>query len=619
MKVTTINLKGVVLSENDFPGKKVSVIVGENGKGKSSVAATPYWVLSGKTLTTRKGTTACEGSFELGGDVIRRHKTGGTTTLYFNGSKVTEKALEMALEQRRIPKQTLEAFFNPRTTLTAEDLLKATRVSLAKDNVLKLMALDVPEEVELGQYLDSLTDGDISLKDLKKAEKFFTDKRRELKKEVKTLEARISEQTEDEMALDSEDKRLQGILETLYERKGKSDAAKSLALFISQAQKECDSLKKQKTELNKVVALESASKTRIEGFKRKAAELDAEIKAIETEVNECETQISAKRGPHKAEMSKLVQTQAEISTLASTVDRLENVKECPLYSGMLCSADKSEAISALKQKLITLNQSAEQSQNTVSSLEKEIDAYSNKAKALQTTRQAKFCEKQNTEFSIKDEERLLVDIENAKKRLSEIQSSIEEKEKALLGKSSATIDDTVDEEIAKAKKEISDISIKKKLLCEQKMLEKEKANKSLDVGVADNIVKALKEVPETIFNKITAPLNKTANAIIKTLKPNWVLEFNVDGDVTINIGGEKFTREDLSGGEEVILNYCLKVIVAKLLALQFVFIDDCDRLDANSLQSLISTAQTAAKEGIGTVIVTSANIAPNPDVAVFKL
>lgn len=606
MKITSINLRGTVLQEHDFP-KGVTILNGKNGQGKSTIASTPYFVLSGKGLSCRKSTTACEGSFDVSGYTFRRHKENGATTLYFDGKKITEKGLDEVLEQRGLPKSTMESFFNPSTQLCAEDLLKAAKLSLKKDSVIPLMKLDVPEEAELEAYFDSVGVDILTLKDIKRAEKFFTDRRKGLKKEIKTLEARLNENDIDENKLLTEEKSFNAELEKLYERKGRADAVKAMSALITQSEKELNSLKKQEAEIAKLIAMEAETVKKLDETKKDRAKNAEKLRSLDP--ISVENDLMAKRNELSKEERSLVKVQSDIDHTEKTLDALNNVKSCPLYSGMSCTANKEEAINALAVDLNKMKSAETVLSEKVSSLEIEMKELSAKLNDIKTARTAYISQDEKLYFQGKDTERLLEDIFKAKKRLAEIQDAIKEKETLL--NSNKPQDDTefcgIDEEIANAKKGLSDIAIQRKMILETRSYEKEKANKQLDCDVSDSLVKGLKELPNVIFEKITMPLNKTANEVISKLKP-WTVSFDVDGSVKIKVGEQEFSREDLSGGEEVILNYCLKVVVAKLLGLETVIVDDCDRLDKESFAELVKTAQTAT---VSTVIVTSSDNIPD--------
>ena len=601
MKINTTNLKGVSSKSIDIPENTVSLLTGKNGAGKTTLATTPYWVLTGKGLSNKRGESFSSGEVTVGNDLIKREKKK-TTGLSLNGSPVTEKGLEQLLNQRGIPMSVLEAFFAPQTELTAEDLLAAAKLSLTAEKVIELMNLDVPEEAEMTAFVSSEGLTTLNLKDISKCEKHFTDVRRNLKKDIKALEARISDIEYDEEVCKKEIEDLNKTLEGLMQAKGQQDAARQTFQLVESAKKDIEALTNEKASLSAEVGHKLELEKALANMERKLSDLTNDKSAKAAEV----VRSHAKADVKKEDIALL---RSDCAGLASTlkakediVTSLETVTNCPLCPSMLCTADKSAAIKGLKTEIASLEKVKESKEEALkaldvelSSIEQEISDGESVVANILAKEKSVLVDKANIENNLKS-------IEKAAARLSEIEQRIRDKEqliKTVPIYSGANEDLTG--KITETRNLIQSETQKLQKIRENTNLEKELSLKKLDCDIADSLVKSLQGLPAIIAAKITAPLSNTANSIISSLKKGWNIEFQPDGSVIVDVNGEKYEREDLSGGERVILNYILKVVVAKLIGLDTIIVDDCDRLDNNSLKELIKVATAS---GIATLLVT---------------
>ena len=601
MKISAQNLKGISNKSIDIPTATVSILAGDNGAGKTTLATTPYWTLTGKGLSTKRGELFSVGEVTIGNDLIKREKKK-TTVLSLNGSPVTEKGLEQLLCQRGIPMSVLGAFFAPQTEMSAEDLLAAAKLSLTAEKVIELMNLDVPEEAEMTEFVNSEGLTTLTLKDISKCEKHFTDVRRNLKKDVKALEARISDIEDDEEACKQEIESLNKTLDGLLQAKGQQDAAKQTLQLVESAKKDIEALNIEQASLSAEVTQKAGLEKALADIERKLSDLanNKSVKAAEVVTSH------AKADEKKEDINRLRSAcTGLISTMKAKEDivtSLETVTSCPLCPSMPCTADKSEAIKGLKAEIELLKKEKESKEKRLATLDAELSAIEQEISDgesvvanIQAEEKTILVDKANIESSLKS-------IERAAVRLSEIEQRIKEKEQLINSVSiPSEVEEDLTEKISETRNLIQSENQKLQKIRDNTALEKELSLKKLDCDIADSLVKSLQGLPTLIAAKITAPLSNTANSIISSLKNGWNIEFQPDGSVIVNVNGEKYQREDLSGGERVIINYILKVVVAKLIGLDTIIVDDCDRLDNGSLNELIKVATAS---GLATLLVT---------------
>lgn len=601
MKISAENLKGISNKSIDIPAGTVSLLTGENGAGKTTLATTPYWVLTGKGLSVKRGELFSSGEVTVGNDLIRREKKK-TTVLSLNGSPVTEKGLEQLLTQRGLPMSCLSAFFAPQTELTAEDLLAAAKLSLTSGRVIGLMSLDVPEEAEMTEYVNSEGLTTLTLKDISKCEKHFTDVRRVLKKDIKALDARISDIEDDEEACKQEIECLNKMLEGLLQAKGQQDAARQTLQLVESAKKDIEALTNEKVSLSAEVGHKLELEKALANMERKLSDLTNDKSAKAAEV----VRSHAKADVKKEDIARL---RSDCAGLASTlkakediVTSLETVTSCPLCPSMPCTADKSDAIKGLKAEIESLKKEKESKEKRLATLDAELSAIEQEISDGESVVANILAEEKSILVDKANIENTLKTIERAGTRLSEIEQRIKEKEQLVNTVSiPSEVEKDLTEKISETRNLIQSENQKLQKIRDNTALEKELSLKKLDCDIADSLVKSLQGLPTLIAAKITAPLSNTANSIISSLKNGWNIEFQPDGSVIVNVNGEKYQREDLSGGERVILNYILKVVVAKLIGLDTIIVDDCDRLDKSSLKELIKVATAS---GLATLLVT---------------
>lgn len=601
MEIYVNNLKKSKNTQIFFDG--ISVLTGANGAGKSTFARAPYWVLTGKGLPSDVSNGNTDAFFEFGGTSISRSK-GKTTTITVNGNKVTEKGLEEVLTQRGLPISVLSSLYSPTTVLEASDLLRAARLKLTADKIIELLSpLDVPEEAELTEAMASYNGEELSLKDVSKLEKLFTERRKALKKEVKALEARILEDDIDEAALEEEKKRLNSELEKLFAKKGKADAEKKMTVMLEKARNEISALIETRNALINEVSAENNLSSDLRNFETEKNSAEEFIRKSNEKLDALTEELDKQMGYLRTASTLLSGKKGEALSISKMLNALSTVKTCPLCPTMPCTADKTNAISSLSADLSAIEADIMSGESSVAEAEATVEGIKADITFVKTGISSAQSELRKLISAISEVKGKISAIDAKKSHIADIDEQISQKEGALFSQSDNVISDErdIEAEIGDVKAKLRNVESQLIKKSENDALLRELSLKKLDCDVSDAVVKKLQSLPEIISAKVTAPLSKVANATIGQLLDGWSVEFQPDGSIIVDVNGKKLNREDISGGEEILLNYVLKVVICRLIGHDNIILDDCDRLDKEHFERLIKAAQAAT--GINSLFV----------------
>ena len=392
------------------------------------------------------------------------------------------------------------------------------------------------------------------------------------------------------------------MLEGLLQAKGQQDATKKTLQLVESAKKDIESFANEKVSLSAEVSQKAGFEKALTDIERKLADLANRKSAKAAEVVASHAKADEKREDINRLRSAYTGLTSTMKAKEDIVTSLETVTSCPLCPSMPCTADKSEAIKGLKAEIGSLKKEKESKEKRLVTLDSELSAIEQKISEGESVVANILAEEKKILVDKANIENNLKSIERAAARLSEIAQKIKDKEQLINTVSILSgANEDLTGKITETRNFIQSENQKLQKIRDNTALEKELSLKKLDCDIADSLVKSLQGLPAVIAAKITKPLSNTANSIVSSLKSGWNIEFQPDGSVIVDVGGEKYEREDLSGGERVILNYILKVVVAKLIGLDTIIVDDCDRLDNSSLKELIKVATAS---GLATLLVT---------------
>lgn len=613
MKIGATNLRGVGkwksldISQN-------TCFVGKNGTGKSTMLNIPYYVLTGKGLSQRNGTTESEAAFTLGNDTISRRKTPSGTTIRFNGSVVTGPALEKELALRKKDKDVLAALFEPYTHLDNNFLLRMANFQLTPDTIGNYVDFSKAPNAEtiMADYFKKNGKSSIDIPALEQAEKWFTGMRRQAKREIARLKP-IAAPILAAGAPKDFDRALQEIDAKIKKTKADLDGVEQIISDVVSKNAERKALQKTiadmevhgtAEELKEKIAQQTLN---VEHNAQEQAQLLAKIEKQKQEADALKKELDEKEKECTAFLNKHTVESKELASCQKTLDVLQNAHVCPLYAGIECTADKSGAIQTLSEKQKSLTEALREYEQKMNEIDKEIHALRDRVDDMTAERdklEDQYEKAQRAGFelakvsgSLEQQQESVKRIESLKARLAQMQDldDKEEVERGLKAKlTTLLMEQTVEKTSLEAEK--AQESENAKVLAALTAAQEERHN-------YDFIVKAAHELPQIIFTMLVKPLQQSTDAILADLKPEWSFHFDGNANelsITVVTPSGEFPLEELSSGERVLANYVLKVVLCQLVGCDTLFLDEVEVLDEAHQKAL---ADIIRKSNVNTVCV----------------
>lgn len=607
MKLQATNLRGVSATKTlDITGD--TCFVGHNGTGKTTMATVPYYVLSGKGLSIRDGETESSASITLGGMTITREKKGTETTLRLNGSPVTGVVLSKEMALRGMDKEVLTQLFAPRTQLDSNFLLRVAGMSLTPDNIDKYV--DFSEAPGAQKRLtDFFAEADVSVIDIpavEQAEKNFFNLRRQVKKEVTRLSALAAaafagvapadyaaQAEQAQKRAEQISAQLSALEQEINSAQAKNAERSAVERSLAQHRASLDAAKKGAGVDGGLVTL---LRNRVAFLKKAVEESKQKLSELEATLDEAKKQRDDKAAAVAQLKTAADNICRELNEAQRIIDVLTSTKQCPLYAGMPCTADKSEAIAELEAKKERLNKALAVAQERLDTAQKELDgidrdedsivkAYAEQkqlhdsnladcaeAEAELTHAQLKAASLQAYEDSIRQ----------CEKTLSELPPAVDCTE--MLAAKDALLKDLSEATQQKGKAEVN----AQKAESDRKVIAALSAAQE-EQHDYDFLVKAMRALPCKIFSLLVAPLRSATDEITKQLGLNWSFRFDISSNVlTVNVQTKNgiIALDELSGGEQVLANYVLKQVVCKLIGFDVLFLDETEALDPAHMKQL---------------------------------
>ena len=592
MKITVFNLRSITGPKTvDVNGK--IVLSGINGAGKSTIAKTPYFVLTGKGLSVKNGETEGYGSIEFGDITIMRQKKNGSTTIRVNGKACSEAAMYEHLNKRGYNPEVLCSLFDTETVLDGETMLRVASMKLDVDKVLSFTSL---EGVALGYAKKYFIDNEVEIvtiptinKAYKKIYALRTDNNRVAKNLKALVEADfplVNVTGVDIAALVEQSTNIERDIEVL------TDTVYQIKQEMKQVENIKNNISKNATEKQRLLAFKcSVSEEDISNIAKEIEEKQNKAKglnALLTELND--KQISALQ-----ELSKLKQQEQvlleQIKTKSENLEILKNTRTCPLNSGIPCTTDMSSVCEKIATEISEAKTRLEKISKEISDKEQSVDEIK---KTIQETKQNQYALNNETNELIKKRSTM----EKERTDYASISGKIEALDK-MIAEDRTLVDNTVIQDIKPIEEELSKKKEEKNLVKEQilnssrvqdaanrlaenqrKLEETEKISDMYTV-----ILKELQVLPNKIFEKIIVPIEVGLNGILSEIKNDWQINFLFDGanlSICVNTPYGKIDIEELSTGERVVINYVFKALICKLINFDTIVLDNTDALDSKN-------------------------------------
>lgn len=592
MKITVFNLRSITGPKTVDVTNKI-VLSGINGAGKSTIAKTPYFVLTGKGLSVKNGETEGYGSIEFGDITIMRQKKNGTTTIRVNGKACSETAMFEHLNKRGYNPEVLCSLFDTETVLDGETMLRVASMKLDVDKVLSFTNL---EGVALGYAKKYFVDNEIEIvtipainKAYKKIYALRTDNNRVAKNLKALVDADfplVNVTGVDIAALVEQstniEKDIEVLTDTIYQIKQETKQIENLKNNIS----------KNATEKQRLLAFKcSVTEEDIEKIEKEIEnkqETSKKFGLVLTELNEKQISVLQELSQLKQQEQVLIE---QIKTKSENLKILKNTKTCPLNSGIPCTTDMSSVCNKIEAEI-------DDAKNKLEKIVKEISDKENSMQEIKNTISETKQKQSLLSAEVNEMIQKRSSMEKERTDYASISGKIETLEK-MISEDKAIVDNTTIQDIKPVEEELTKKREEKNLIKEQilnssrvqdaanrlaenqrKLEEAEKLSDMYSV-----ILKELQILPNKIFEKIIVPIEVGLNGILSEIKNDWQMKFLFDGanlSICVNTPCGKIDIEELSTGERVVINYVFKALICKLINFDTIVLDNTDALDSKN-------------------------------------
>lgn len=549
IEIENFNGKDYTLSSPE----KIITLINKNGYGKTSILRAILWGLTGEKVDAEDATVriTLDPSFR-----IERERKSGKNICKLNGNKVTEKALNAAIEDKigiKIDNVKLASSEAVLESKKPEELLKAligfVKEKLTVEKVITHLTSSDPKVIEKVREIFPKAPMTFGLDQMEDIYKDLVDER-------KLKSAQLKSKKEYGKALQAKCRKPSRPLE----------AVEAELLEVQMAEKNASDVMKYMKEWEKAEAQKAAT--------------DAEMKKLKDEILK-----SRKFKGHTAAEQKLqtdqreqaekkkLQLTSQKATILNNIDIFERTLKsldqpvCPISKKLICTTDKTEIKGELE-KSVAENKK----------IIKDIDA------------QIKTCDDTLEAYKIwkADFDKDLETYQNYT-RLVERLTTLKEHPVTVPEKPKSVDISTV----ATKKREL----IAEKQNCEQyaemMKLAAEVTKESEDVEVLNYLTSALKdkgEVKEAIIKGYLTIFQNVINDRAKSFHPGYEVVLTVDGGLKIALktpyNTKPFDSATLSSGERLLVRFLLLDMLNQLTGTNLMFIDNVESLDEDALKSL---------------------------------
>lgn len=592
MKITVENLRSVKGPKTiDVDGKKV--LSGGNGVGKSTFAKTPYFVLTGKELSVKNGEREGTGTIEFAGITISRIKHDGGSTVRVNGKTCSEVAMREHLGKMGYNPDVLCALFDNETILDGETMLKVAAMQLMVDKVLSFTGLDDEKKDMVKAYFNKEGIDIVSIPIIQKAHKTFYGMRTENNRIVKSLKTLVAN---DEAVCDDKASDVALLLEQIALVEQQVEEATKRVLSANQNRQRVIELQAiidrdemQIADLQKATCAYTAEM--VDAIAKEIEEREEADRVYEKEISVLYDSSVAKG----EQLLKLKETRQGIiergKAQKNILDSLNNTTCCPLYAGLPCTTNMSEAKEQIAANVEQLRNECRAIDEEIAILSKEIDEMrlltnqKGDARRANRTQQAKLLKDR---IAMEQERGAFATIEG---KVAVLKENIATNRAFLAGivvenvETEEAVLKNLKEQLATLRQQVVDASKNNDM---RKRLEENKKKLAEAEAVSDaysKIIAELNALPNKIFEKIIAPIETGLNNILSQIKSDWSVKFAFAGaalDINVLTPMGKININELSTGERVIVNFAFKSLICKLIDFDTIVLDNTDALDSKS-------------------------------------
>ena len=589
MKITANNLRSIGSPKTvDVNGK--IVLCGINGAGKSTIAKTPYFVLTGKGLSLKNGEAEGSGTIEFSGITISRQKKNGNTTIRVNGKVCSEIAMYEHLNKIGYNPDVLCSLFDTETVLDGETMLKVASMQLDVDKVLSFTKLEDEALTSVKRYFAGENIDIVTIPAINKAYKKFYAMRTENNRVIKNLRVLVETDSPYENVTVAD-------VGTLVAKSSVIEAD------IEKIVGEIFAIEKDTKVRSDIEQSIVTSRAEIEQLKQMVCQytendieaIIAEIEREEQKCADCEKQLTELNKVHLQLINSLsdVNTQRQVIVengkgKKEILNTLSTTTTCPLYAGLPCTTNMSDVKNKLNEEIEILREECKKADAVISDLKKQIAeteaSISDIAKKKDETRR-NIVALTKKRGDMQKERTAFASIEG---KISAIEKSIKMNEAKA---KSIVIVETQAKKIALEQKRSELNAIKQHIVDASKVADAvkrlEENKKNLEEAekittMYSFILQELNVLPNKIFEKIITPIETGLNQILFEIKSDWKIKFLFDGanlDICIITPLGEININEVSTGERVVVNYAFKSLICKLINFDTIVLDNTDALD----------------------------------------
>mgnify|MGYP006274791983 CR=1 FL=1 len=580
--------------------KRVNIISGENGQGKSTIANAIELCLTGYTRGSGDRSSNLSES-----DLIRQGQDKAeaelVTDLFTSYWKRTPSSSKFDVNDYGFNKTETQDFIKDKLGVSQEVLqavFKADKfmemdTDEKKQLLYDLLGLEVTQEkikeklkakgIKDENYIEPIAE---KLKEgIEEAEDFAVNQRRKYKRQAKDLEPKLAQDIPEETGYDVET-----IKEKLQERKDEKENLLQKKGRLSNPQEDLTQKKDVLSqELNELEEIE------LESDKTK----DFKIKKINAQKEKKQDKINTLKDERNEIDNKIATLKGEVSTKKEIINKVDNLGgTCVVSENIDCPMKDEEKESVkedLKEEIIELNKEIRSLSSKKGSKTKEINSLEDYIKELDEEIE-----------EIKEKHQKVERKNKIEKELEEIQNKIEQQEQN-------------EQELHEVEKRLNELNqsiekgqeILEQMEKRQELLEAKDDYIKLQEKIEnwDFIAKALGSNEGSIIDEI---LNEGLEPVRKRMNVMSIFDEDVEltRDIDIVVGGRKV--EMLSPSELWRVNLIFKEAVTHFADLPFLIVDGVEILDQKNKGFLFQSLTNLDYEDIMIINTVNSGIKPDP-------
>ncbi len=592
----------------------VTVVVGPNASGKSSIKDAIEWALTGACRSTdaagrgyagliRVGTDKMQVALHLPRDgaddlVVTRSATPKGSQLSVTGwqgpqTVIQGQLLSLLGRNGTLKKNQLHAllnstyFFSLSRAEQARMLAEALGIDVDRTAILEQATTDAAMAI-LDEILTGIPDRLSGLALVSAVHSALKEERRLAKRELD----RLTKQADDKPELE------------LPEGVSVSDKDRAVKL-LTELRSRRDELLKRKAQVEATQDERRRLESQINALSSRCDEIEArlgKLKGSEEDIKQLEGQISQIEGEYQKLTDKIAEVSAQLDARRGVLQTLSSAEGiCPLVTEVACPLMADHSDQSLLDRIKNEVSDLERAQAEASTLREALQA---KREQLQAERDRLSAEAHEREALSQSLAQYGEQIESMSKRLGEILKMKTEKTEA------------IEEELAELEARISKGEAVTEAIAKREALEEHLKARQEQIARAREKVKLLEElvsyfdprgkfVTSMVEQKIK-PFSEALKATVADLTGDtYSAEIELEPEIAVKVtksDGTVLPVENLSSSERLRVGIGIQVALAETVGFPFIAIDNADMLDSDARAFLHEAVERIRERGIQLLI-----------------